>query len=159
MRNLLYLGLGLMLVACTKKAAEVQDISAPSPMRCAPQLSDADWYSQNTPAPLFKGFDLLNYPITTKNPDAQKYFNQGLLLAYAFNHAEAARSFFHATRLDSTCAMCHWGYAFVLGPNYNAGMDPGHYERAFAAMEKANANAASCTPKEKALINAMTLRY
>ena len=159
MRSLLYLGLGLMLFACTKKSTYVQDISAPSPMRCAPQLSDADWYSQNTPAPLFKGFDLLSYPITTKSSDAQKYFNQGLLLAYAFNHAEAARSFFHATRLDSTCAMCHWGYAFVLGPNYNAGMDPGHYERAYAAMEKANANAASCTPKEKALIHAMTQRY
>ena len=145
--------------ACRKESAHVQDVNAPSPMRCAPQLSDADWYTQNTPAPLFEGMDLLSYPITTKSPEAQKYFNQGLLLAYAFNHAEAARSFFQATRLDSTCAMCHWGYAFVLGPNYNAGMDPGHYERAYAAMLKANMYSSTCTPKEKALIKAMTARY
>jgi tetratricopeptide (TPR) repeat protein len=159
MRYLLCFVLGLLLISCKKIEANVQDITAPSPLRCAPQLSDADWYTQNTPAPLFEGMDLLSYPVTTKSPEAQKYFNQGLLLAYAFNHAEAARSFFQATRLDSTCAMCHWGYAFVLGPNYNAGMDPGHYERAFAAMEKANAYAGACTPKEKALIKAMTVRY
>ncbi len=149
----------LVIPGCKKESTTVQDVNAPSPMRCAPQLSDADWYTSNTPAPLFEGMDILSYPITTNSPEAQKYFNQGLLLAYAFNHAEAARSFFQATRLDSTCAMCHWGYAFVLGPNYNAGMDPGHYERAYAAMQKANANAANCTPKEKALIKAMTARY
>jgi len=128
-------------------------------MRCAPQLSDTDWYASNTPAPLFEGMDILTYPITTNNPEAQKYFNQGLLLAYAFNHAEAARSFYQGMRLDSTCAMCYWGYAFVLGPNYNAGMDPGHYERAYDAIQKASNLAGSCTPKEKALIKAMMLRY
>jgi hypothetical protein len=103
--------------------------------------------------------DFLLYPVTTQNPEAQKYFNQGLLLSYSFNHAEAARSFYHATRLDSTCAMCYWGYAFVLGPNYNSGMDPDHYERAYDAIQKAVKWSAAATPKEKAMIKAMTARY
>jgi tetratricopeptide (TPR) repeat protein len=149
----------LQILACKQKPTEVQDVYAAAPMMCAPQLSDADWYTQDTPAPLFEGMDLLSHPVTTKSPEAQKYFNQGLLFAYGFNHAEAARSFYQAIRLDSTCAMCYWGYAFVLGPNYNAGMDPGHYERAFEAMSKANQYAVSGTPKEKALIKAMTVRY
>ena len=148
-----------LIFACKQKAVEVQDVYAAAPMMCAPQLSDADWYKQDTPAPLFEGMDILSYPVTTKNPEAQKYFNQGLLFAYGFNHAEAARSFYQAIRLDSTCAMCYWGYAFVLGPNYNAGMDSGHYERAFEAMQSANKYAASCTEKEKGLIKAMTVRY
>lgn len=148
-----------LIIACKQKAVEVQDVYAAAPMMCAPQLSDADWYTQDTPAPLFEGMDLLSYPVTTKNPEAQKYFNQGLLFAYGFNHAEAARSFYQAIRLDTTCAMCYWGYAFVLGPNYNAGMDPGHYERAYEAMKSANIYAKSCTEKEKALIKAMTVRY
>ena len=148
-----------LIFACKQKAVEVQDVYAAAPMMCAPQLSDADWYKQDTPAPLFEGMDILSYPVTTKNPEAQKYFNQGLLFAYGFNHAEAARSFYQAIRLDSTCAMCYWGYAFVLGPNYNAGMDTGHYEGAFEAMQSANKYAASCTEKEKGLIKAMTERY
>jgi len=149
----------LLVSGCKQKVVEVQDVYARSSMMCAPQLSDADWYAQDTPAPLFEGMDILHYPVTTNNPEAQKYFNQGLLFSYGFNHAEAARSFYQAIRLDSTCAMCYWGYAFVLGPNYNGGMDPGHYERAFDAMNTASKYAASCTAKEKGLIKAMTFRY
>jgi tetratricopeptide (TPR) repeat protein len=148
-----------LIFGCTNETKNNQDITAPSPMRCAPQLSDAEWYAQNTPAPLFEGMDFLLYPVTTQNPEAQKYFNQGLLLSYSFNHAEAARSFYHATRLDSTCAMCYWGYAFVLGPNYNSGMDPDHFERAYDAIQKAVKWSAAATPKEKAMIKAMTARY
>lgn len=159
MEKLFYFAFILFILACEKKPIDVQDIKTPSPMMCVPQLSDEEWYTQDTPAPLFEGMDLLSYPITTKSPEAQKYFNQGLLLSYAFNHPEAARSFFQAIRLDSTCAMCYWGYAFVLGPNYNAGMDAGHYERAYDAMVKANRFAGKCTAKEKAMIKAMTSRY
>lgn len=135
------------------------DILQPSPLMCTPPLVDAAWYTQNTPAPLLEGMDILHFPITTKNPEAQKFFDQGLLLAYAFNHAEAARSFYQATRLDSTCAMCYWGFAFVLGPNYNAGMEPDNYERAYTAVRRAAVLSASATPLEKALIAAMTERY
>ena len=158
MQKLAILLFVVLLTGCQKKA-EVLKINASSPMRCAPQLSDADWYASGTKAPLFEGLDVLQYPVTTKNAEAQKYFNQGVVLAYGFNHAEAARSFYEAARIDSTCAMCHWGYAFVLGPNYNAGMEPDHYARAYGAIQKAMANSAACTPKEKALIKAMALRY
>ena len=159
MQRITLLLLVLLLAGCQKKAEIARDINAPSPMMCAPELTDADWYSKNTPAPLFEGMDILSYPITTRSQEAQKYFNQGLLLSYSFNHAEAARSFYQAVRIDSTCAMCYWGYAFVLGPNYNAGMEPDHYARAYDAIQKAIAFADGCTPKEKALIRAMALRY
>ena len=126
---------------------------------CTPRITDADWYKKDNKAPLFDGLGSLNYPITTKSELAQKYFNQGLTLAYAFNHAEAARSFFYATKLDPSCAMAFWGYAYVLGPNYNAGMEDNHYERAFNAIEEAKKLASNCTDKEKVLIYTMATRY
>src|SRR5688572_30824570 len=113
MKLLFFLVPLLFITACRNEVKKNnEDITSPSKIRCSPPLTDAEWYTSGKPAPLFEGMDILNYPITTKNPEAQKYFNQGLLLAYAFNHAEAARSFFHAARLDSTCAMCFWGYAY-----------------------------------------------
>lgn len=149
----------VLAISCRREPQVSQDIITPSPMMCVPQLSDADWYTQNTPAPLLEGMDMLHYPVTTSSAEAQKYFDQGLLLSYAFNHAEAARSFYQATRLDSTCAMCYWGFAFVLGPNYNAGMEADHYARAYDAIQKAVTLSDHVTPKEKVLIGAMALRY
>jgi tetratricopeptide (TPR) repeat protein len=146
-------------LSCKNANQSGPDITQPSTLMCAPPLVDAEWYTQNTPAPLLEGMDKLHYPITTNSDEAQKYFNQGLLLAYAFNHAEAARSFYQAIRMDSTCAMCYWGFAYVLGPNYNASMEPDNYARAYDAIQKANALASSVTAKEKALIKAMTARY
>ena len=68
-----------------------------------------------TLVPLFAGLtENFTYPITTKSKVAQKYFDQGLILAYGFNHAEAARSFKEATRQDPDCASCYWGLAYVL---------------------------------------------
>ncbi|RRB05008.1 hypothetical protein EHT25_13405 [Larkinella rosea] len=81
------------------------------------------------------------------------------MLSYGFNHAEAARSFYEAIKLDSTCAMAHWGFAYVLGPNYNAGMEKDNYERAYTAIQKAIRLSGSCTEKEKALIDALSKRY
>ncbi|MBD2704073.1 hypothetical protein IC229_25735 [Spirosoma sp. BT702] len=81
------------------------------------------------------------------------------MLAYGFNHAEAARSFYEATRLDSTCAACYWGFSYVLGPNYNAGMEDDNYSRAYNAVQKARQLAPKSSPKEQALINALTKRY
>ena len=86
-------------------------------------------------------------------------FNQGLVLAYGFNHAEAARSFYYASKLDPECAMAYWGYAYVLGPNYNSGMNSDNYPKAYGAIQKAVELKENCTPKEKALIEAMEKRY
>jgi hypothetical protein len=156
---LLHLLLLSLLSSCKSKEAEQPDIMARPAIMCAPPLSDADWYNDTIPAPLFSGMGILHYPITTNNPEAQKYFDQGLLLAYGFNHAEAGRSFYEATRRDSTCAFCYWGFAYVLGPNYNAGMEPDNYQRAYAAIQKAIKLSGKSTPKEQALIKAMATRY
>lgn len=126
---------------------------------CAPQATDTLWYQGDNKAPLFTGLDALDFPLSTKNIEAQKYFNQGLVLAYGFNHAEAARSFYYATKLDPECAMCYWGYAYVLGPNYNAGMEKDNYARAYKAIQKAVALSANSPQKEQDLIKAMTKRY
>lgn len=104
---------------------------------CAPKTSDKDWYTTGTKAPLFKNLDGIDFKISTRNKETQDYFNQGLMLSYGFNHAEASRSFFEAARQDTTCAMAYWGYAYVLGPNYNAGMEDDNYGRAYAATQKA----------------------
>ncbi len=126
---------------------------------CGIQPTDKAWYRANQKVSFFDGLGKVHYPITTRNDSVQRYFDQGLVLAYGFNHAEAARSFFQATRLDSTCAMAHWGFSYVLGPNYNAGMEPDNYQRAYAAIQKAIRFSGNCTPKEKALIGALAKRY
>ncbi|MET0924162.1 MAG: hypothetical protein ABWY47_13575, partial [Xanthobacteraceae bacterium] len=90
---------------------------------------------------------------------AQRYFDQGLRLAYGFNHAEAARAFRAAQKLDPDCAMCAFGEALVLGPNINAPMDAEAVEPAMAAVLKAQQNAWSASPREQALIEAIAQRY
>lgn len=125
----------------------------------SPKTTDKDWYTSAIKAPMFKGLEGIDFKISTTNKEAQDYFNQGMMLAYGFNHAEAARSFYEATRLDAACAMAYWGYAYVLGPNYNGGMEEDNFERAYNAAAKAQSLSKNCTPKEIALINALTARY
>lgn len=158
MKTLLPLLAACLVIGCRETTPVKTDITTAQWM-CTPSLSDAEWYTKNTPAPLLPGMDVIHYPVTTNSVEAQKYFDQGLLLAYAFNHAEAARSFFQAIRLDSSCAMCYWGFAYVLGPNYNAGMEPDNYSRAYDAITKASQLAAGASQKERDLIHAMQQRY
>jgi len=144
-----------------KTVTDTADIQKPNITICAVSTltSDSEWYNETNIAPLFEGLDVLHFHITTKNELAQKYFDQGLVLAYGFNHAEAARSFFYATKLDPECAMAYWGYAYVLGPNYNAGMESDNYERAYEAAQKALELSNIVSPKEKVLIEALSHRY
>jgi len=148
------------LFSCKKETPKKEEAEiGKNSVSCAPQTVDAKWYASDNKAPLFKGMDVIDYKITTKNAEAQKYFNQGLALAYGFNHAEAARSFYYATKLDPECAMCFWGFAYVLGPNYNAGMEPDNYERAYKAIQTALKLSGKASESEKALINALSKRY
>ena len=126
---------------------------------CAPKISDTDWYNSSKKAPLFKGLDGINFEISTNSPEARKYFLQGLMLSYGFNHAEAARSFYETIRQDSTCAMGYWGYALVLGPNYNSAMEDDNIERAYTAVQKALQLSEENTGKERDLIVALSKRY
>lgn len=112
-------------------------------------------------APLFSDLGDYHRPVTTGSAEAQRYFDQGLVLAWAFNHAEAARSFREAARLDPQCASCWWGLALVLGPNINAPMEADAYPQAWEAMSHARELAAAghATEVEKALIEALESRY
>src|SRR3712207_6097386 len=75
-------------------------------------------------ATLLPGLGSHHHRVTTQNPRAQKFFNQGLTLLYAFNHDEAVRSFRKAAELDPKLAMAHWGVALGLGMNYNMPATP-----------------------------------
>ncbi len=149
----------LILIIGCKNKTNSNDISQRPFIACTPLTTDAEWYKTDNKAPIIDGLDVLNFPITTENKLVQQYFNQGLVLAYGFNHAEAARSFYYATKLDPNCAMAYWGFAYVLGPNYNAGMEEDNYERAFKAVQNAIDLSKDGTPLEKALINALSKRY
>jgi tetratricopeptide (TPR) repeat protein len=109
--------------------------------------------------PLWEGLGTLSHPVTTQSEQAQRYFDQGLRLTYAFNHAEAWRAFKQAQELDPGCAMCFWGEAFVLGANINAPMEEGAVQPAFVALTNAKARASKATASEQALINALAQRY
>ena len=149
----------ILMIACSDKERQPKEIPAQKFSMCAPITTDTAWYSADNKAPIIDGLDVLNFSITTSDSLVQKYFNQGLVLAYGFNHAEAARSFYYATKLDPKCAMAYWGFAYVLGPNYNAGMEADNYERAYEAVQKAVELSDQVSPKEKALISALAKRY
>ena len=84
---------------------------------------------QAAPPPLYSDLGTYHKAIGTKVDAAQQYFDQGLRLAYGFNHAEAIRSFARAAELDTTCAMCYWGIAYAYGPHVNAPMDSASLSR------------------------------
>lgn len=109
--------------------------------------------------PVHEGLGRLSMRITTADPQAQAYFDQGLALTWGFNHAEARRSFAEAARIDPECAMCLWGEAFVLGPNINDAMHDDAVGPAHEAIGRALAIRGKVTPRERALIEALARRY
>lgn len=111
------------------------------------------------PVPLFEGLGDYSFPITTRSEKADAYFQQGFKLANAFNHLEAYRSFKVAVKEDPECAMCYWGLALVLGPNYNAAFDPQVLDLVNESLTKARQYMDNATAKEQALIEALSLRY
>ena len=113
-------------------------------------------------------YDLGTYtrPVTTSVPEAQAWFDRGLIWAYGFNHEEAVSCFEQALAHDPDCAMAHWGVGYAVGPNYNkpwAAFDEADLrtstERAAAASSRAGQLAAGVTPVERALIGALRWRY
>lgn len=139
----------LALLACAlsgcERRADNATLAAPSPDAAVP--------------PLFDGFGDLHRDVGTRVPEAQRYFDQGLRMAYGFNHEAAGRAFAQAARLDPQCAMCVWGQALVLGPNINLPMDPSLAKDATALASRAAALAASARPADRALIQALQARY
>ncbi len=109
--------------------------------------------------PLMPGLGEMDHQVTTSDPLAQQYFNQGLRLLFAFNHDEAIRAFRAAETIDPDCAMAQWGIALALGPNYNLEADPERTEAAYLALRKAQQLVARATPAEQAYVAALSKRY
>jgi tetratricopeptide (TPR) repeat protein len=100
-----------------------------------------------------------HHTISTKNPEAQRFFDQGLTLVFAFNHEEAARAFRRAGELDPQSAMAFWGVGLALGPCINLDVDPPHEKAAYEAVQKALSLATGATQGERAYIQALAKRY
>ncbi len=114
--------------------------------------------SESAPV-LFDNLGSLHHPISTASGLAQRYFDQGLRLVYAFNHEEAIRSFEESASQDPEAAMPYWGIALALGPNINAAMEKEDHRRAVEAIKKARARLAHATPTERAYVEALSRRY
>ncbi|GAC1353783.1 MAG: hypothetical protein NVSMB47_06830 [Polyangiales bacterium] len=150
----------LTLVACGSGAPPAA--TAPHPL--APPIAAPSPAVPASVAKLADGavlFDDLgsHHRAVTASAEAQPWFDQGLRLAYGFNHDEAARSFAKGATVDPTCAMCFWGAALTLGPNYNMPMMPTAAQAAWDALQRARELAVRGTPVEQALIGALGKRY
>jgi tetratricopeptide (TPR) repeat protein len=148
----------LAVAACGPQGGAVSPPAAPLAQGARHAQGAAPPAAQALRAPLVEGIGETAFAITTSVPMARRFFRQGLLLAWAFDHAEAARSFREAVRLDPGCAMCEWGLAYVTGPNVNRpyrdrlAEASGHARRAVEL-------AAAATPREQALTRALAERY
>jgi tetratricopeptide (TPR) repeat protein len=111
------------------------------------------------PVALETGLGNVNHPVSTKNPQAQKFFNQGLAYIYGFNHEEAIKSFKRAAELDPKLAMAYWGTALALGSNYNLAADSPALKEAYANLQKAVSFAPKASPADQAYIKALAGRY
>jgi tetratricopeptide (TPR) repeat protein len=156
--------ISMVLGACAIAACQ----STPPPVATTPPAATPPPASSAAPlpvsvpargAPLFDNLGTFTREVSTASPEARRYFNQGMVLTYGFNHAEAGRSFREAARLDPQCAACWWGAALVLGPNINLPMSDSDVPEAYATLRKALALVDHASPVERALITALTKRY
>ncbi|WP_437692014.1 hypothetical protein [Sorangium sp. So ce176] len=141
------------LAACGAEPRPSSPGAEPPPGLETPGAPDAE------ALPLFGDIGSLRHPVTTSSQIAQRYFDQGLRLVYAFNHDEAKRAFQEAARLDPGLAMARWGVALTLGPNINLPAAPARERAAFEAIEEARALAASVSERERAYIEALATRH
>ena len=116
-------------------------------------------FAQSKPVALMPGLGQHHHSISTNSPEAQRFFDQGLTLVFAFNHEEAARSFRRAAEVDPQSAMAYWGVALALGPCINLDVDPPHEKAAYEAMQKAMSLSPHATENERAYIQALATRY
>src|ERR1700687_6229415 len=115
--------------------------------------------AKSKPATLMTGLGDWRHPVSTKNAQAQAFFDQGLRLIYAFNHGEAARSFQRAAEFDPNLAMAYWGIAEAVGPNYNDPASEDRFVQAHQAIEKAVSLAESASESDQAYIAALAKRF
>jgi len=128
---------------------------------CFPALAQENHatHAADRPVTLMTGVGNAHHPVSTRNPEAQQFFDQGLRFIYAFNHDEAARSFGHAAELDPKLAIAYWGVAEAIGPNYNDPASDDRFKHAHEEIQKAMDLSAGASPSEQAYIQAMALRF
>lgn len=144
------LSCAVLFAASCRNAGPVENASAPTVS--PPEMALVG-------AHLLEGLGDHHFPVTSRNPEVQRWFDQGLMLTYGFNHDAAERSFLKATELDPGCAMCWWGAALVLGPHVNAAMDPTDAADAWSRLQRAQALAPAASAREQAFITALSARY
>ncbi len=111
-------------------------------------------------ATLMENLGAFNFPVATANAEAQKFFDQGVILVYGFNHDEAARAFRRAAELDPQMAMAHWGLAMAVGPNYNeTTIAPERLKAAHEAVARGLALAPRAPEYQRAYLEALAKRY
>jgi tetratricopeptide (TPR) repeat protein len=128
---------------------------------CLPALAQDNHATHAAPKPvtLVSGVGSAHHPVSTKNPEAQQFFDQGLRFIYAFNHDEAARSFQMAADLDPKLAIAYWGIAEAVGPNYNDPASDDRFKQAHQEIQKAVDRSSGASPSEQAYIQAMAKRF
>jgi tetratricopeptide (TPR) repeat protein len=148
----------VLLVACAPVlvvgASEPEAAAQPTP----PARSVYDRYTQ--PIPIFKtGLGTFTKPMSSTNKEAQAFFDQGFQMMYSFAKPEAVRSFRESWKRDADCAICYWGEAWAWGSYLNAPMTADEAPHAYAAMQKAVSLKGRAEAKERALIEAIAVRY
>src|SRR5262245_55300188 len=113
----------------------------------------------SAPSGMMTGLGSHHHPIATNNAEAQKFFDQGFALVFAFNHEEAVRSFQRAAELDPSSPMPHWGVAWALGPNYNLDIDDPRSKQASEAIQRAVSLSANAPAAEREYVAALAVRY
>src|ERR1700687_5756593 len=116
-------------------------------------------FAQSKSPALMPGLGQHHHMISTKDTEAQRFFDQGLTLVFAFNHEEAVRAFGRTAELDPQSAMAFWGIALAFGPCINLDVDPPHEKAAYEAARKAMSLAQHATESERAYIEALSTRY
>jgi tetratricopeptide (TPR) repeat protein len=150
-----------MVPNSTKNQLDTAPKLAMNIIKCTPAnflLENVDTTTQISP--LFDNLGEYSFTISTNQKKAQLFFNQGLKLTFAFNHAESHRSFMEASRLDPNSAMSFWGQAYALGPNINDSFpDDDRKKKSFEAMQRAKSLLSNTSPIEQDLIEALLHRY
>jgi tetratricopeptide (TPR) repeat protein len=154
------IAIGLVIAVLAAGVLYTRSLRSPDTPPAAPATpAPAPAPDQIIGATLLEGLGNHSFPVTSKNPEVQRWFDQGLMLTFGFNHDAAERSFLRATQLDPDCAMCWWGASLVLGPHVNAAMDPANNPKAWSRLQKAVNLASSATLREQGFITALTARY
>ena len=156
---LMFTTIGMMVIGLPEIASAQEQKTAPSHVHYKESSEAQQASPTGSLAPRLQKLGNHKFPVSTKDAQAQLFMNQGLNLSYAFNHAEAGRAYREAARLDPNLAIAYWGEALALGPNINAPMSPDNEPKAVEVIKKAVALKSKASPREQALIDALTNRY